>query len=78
MNTKGASMQTYFQKSIAAKGLIPTGVDPRHVEGYVLLSGLDQSGASWPEIRRETKIALACIAEGGRDQAERLALSFGL
>lgn len=71
-------METYFQKSIVGKGLVPAGTDPRHIEGYVLLSGLDQSGASWPEIRREVGIALDCIMEGGTAAAERLAKSYGL
>lgn len=71
-------METYFQTSIVKKGLVPVGVDARHIEGFVLLTGMDMSAASWPEIRREVKIALACIAEGGKDAAERCARSFGL
>lgn len=71
-------MQTYFQRSMIDKGLIPAGVDARHVEGYVRLAHSTVNDLSWPTIRREVKISLGCIAEGGIDAAERNARSFGL
>jgi len=71
-------MQTYFQKSLVDKGPIPTGTDPRHIEGYIRLAHSTVNDLSWPEIKREVRISLACIKEGGRDAAERNAKSFGL
>ena len=69
---------SYFQKSITEKGLVPAGVDPRHIEGFVRLQYSTLSHLSWPTIRREVKLSVACIAEGGVDAAERNARSFGL
>lgn len=71
-------METYFQKSIVEKGLIPAGFDPRHIEGYIRLAHSTLGGLSWPEIRREVKIAIDCINEGGLSAAESNAVSFGL
>ena len=70
-------MQTYYQKSLTDKGLIPDGIDPRHVEAYARLQYGTLSHLDWSEIRRETKIAVACIRED-RMGAESLAQSFGL
>ena len=69
---------TYFQKSILDKGLVPAGIDPRHLEGYIRLEYSILGEMSWAAIRREVKIALGCIKEGGKEMAERNALSFGL
>jgi hypothetical protein len=69
---------TYFQRSIIEKGLIPQGVDARHVEGYVRLEYSFLGEMSWHAIRREVRIALGCIKEGGIAAAERNAQSFGL
>lgn len=71
-------MITYFQKSIADKHLVPIGVDPRHVEGYIRLQHSTLSHLSWPEIRRECRVAVECIKVGGVEAAERNAKSFGL
>lgn len=71
-------MQTYFQKSILAKGLVPAGIDARHIEGYIRLAHSFLGELPWTTIRREVKIALGCIKEGGKDAAERNARSFGL
>ena len=71
-------MKTYFQKSITEKGLVPQGVDPRHLEGFIRLEYSTLSHLSWPTIRREVKLGIACIKEGGVDAAERNAKSFGL
>ena len=70
-------MQTYYQKSLINKGLIPDGIDARHVEAYALLQYGTLGHLDWPTIRRETKIAVACI-RADKNQAERLAGSFGL
>lgn len=71
-------METYFQKSIVAKGLVPAGVDPRHLEGFIRLQYSTLGHLSWADIKREIKIALGCIKEGGVEMAERNAISFGL
>ena len=71
-------MQTYFQRSISDKGLVPSGADARHIEGYIRLAHSTLGGLSWPEIRREVRIALDCISTGGSEAAERNAVSFGL
>ena len=71
-------MQTYYQKSLIDKGLIPDGIDARHVEGYMRLQYGTFNHLDWPTIKRETKIAIACIREGGYGIAESNALSFGL
>ena len=71
-------MKTYFQQSIEAKGLVPAGFDARHIEGYVRLAYATTSQLSWAEIRREVRLSIACIKEGGVEAAERNAQSFGL
>ena len=71
-------METYIQRQMLEKRLIPQGVDPRHVEGYMRLAYSTFSQLSWPEIKREIKVGLACIKEGGIEAAERNAKSFGL
>jgi len=75
-------MKTYFQQSIEAKGLVPAGFDARHIEGYVRLNVprayATTSQLSWAEIRREVRLSIACIKEGGVEAAERNAQSFGL
>jgi len=69
---------TYFQKSIVAKNLVPAGIDPRHIEGYISLAHPTLNSLSWPQIRREVKIAKDCIVADGTEAAERIAQSFGL
>jgi hypothetical protein len=69
---------TYFQRSIVEKKLVPQGVDPRHLEGYIRLQFSTLGHLDWPTIRREVKLGIACIKEGGIDAAERNAKSFGL
>lgn len=71
-------MKTYFGQQLVDKKIVPQGIDPRHVEGYMRLVYSTLNNLSWPEIRREVKIAVACIKEGGADAAERNAKSFGL
>lgn len=69
---------SHFQRAIMQKGLVPAGVDPRHIEGYVRLEYSILGSLSWPTIRREVRIALACIEEAGVDEAEACARSWGL
>lgn len=69
---------SHFQRSIMEKGLVPAGVDPRHIEGYVRLAHSTLGSLSWPTIRREVRIALGCIEEGGVTEAEACARSWGL
>lgn len=69
---------THFQKSILDKGLVPAGVDPRHLEGFIRLQYSTLGHLSWSDIRREVKIGLGCIKEGGVKMAESNAVSFGL
>jgi hypothetical protein len=79
--TQGGNMTisaTYFQRSITEKGLVPTGIDPRHLEAYIRLQYSTLGHLSWPEIKREVKVGLACIKVGGVAAAERCAQSFGL
>ena len=71
-------MNTYFQKSISDKGLVPAGIDPRHIEGYIRLEHSILGDLSWATIKREVKLCVACIREGGIEAAERNAQSFGL
>ena len=70
--------QTYFQESIVAKGLVPAGTDPRHLEGYIRLQYSTLSHLGWPDIKREVKVGIACIKADGIENAERNAQSFGL
>ncbi len=71
-------MVTYFQRSITEKGLVPQGVDPRHIEGFIRLQYSTLGHLDWPPIRREVKLSVACIKQGGVAAAERNAQSFGL
>ena len=59
------------------KELSPTS-DPRHIEAYMRLvhGTLDQLTPE--QFREEVALAVACIAEGGIDEAENLAQSYGL
>jgi len=75
---KASRARSYFQKSIIQKGLVPAGIDPRHLEGYIRLQYSTLDHLDWPTIRREVRIALGCIKEGGIEAAERNARSFGL
>jgi len=53
-------------------------IDPRHIEGYMrdkfgTLDHLDRRA-----FKREVLSALACVDQGGKDQAESLAQCFGI
>jgi hypothetical protein len=52
--------------------------DPRHVEGYMRLAHGTLDQLSPQQFRAEVALAVACIAEGGIDTAEKLAQSYGL
>lgn len=69
---------TYFQEQITGKGFVPAGIDARHLEGFIRLQYATLDHLDWRTIRREVKLGIACIREGGREAAERNARSFGL
>ena len=71
------NIETYYQRSLKEMGLVPNGIDARHIEAYALLQFGTLSHLDWPTVRREAKIAVECIREDV-SQAERLAQSFGL
>jgi len=52
--------------------------DPRHVEGYMQLAHGTLDQLSPQRFRTEVALAVACIAKGGIDAAEKLAQSYGL
>lgn len=54
------------------------GYDPRHIEAYIRLEYSTLSHLSRATLRREVAIAKACIDEGGKEEAEQCARSFGL
>lgn len=59
------------------KALLPS-YDARHVQAYMECSGIRFSECTKREFNREARLAAQCIDEGGKEQAERLAQSFGL
>ena len=67
---------TYYQRAIAK--MVPAGIDPRHIEGFMRLqySTLDHLDAR--TFKREVKLGIACIQQGGVAAAESNAQSFGL
>ncbi len=67
---------TYYQLAIAK--IVPADIDPRHVEGFMRLKYDALSELSRRAFNREVAIGVACIREGGVEQAERNAQSFGL
>jgi hypothetical protein len=69
---------THFQRDLVEKGLIPNNTDPRHIEAFIRLQYNTVNQLDWRTIKREVKIGLACIKEGGVIEAEKLTLSFGL
>jgi hypothetical protein len=59
------------------RDLSPAG-DPRHVEAYMRLEHGTLDRLSPQQFRAEVALAVACIAEGGTEAAEKLAKSYGL
>jgi len=51
--------------------------DPRHVEGYMRLAHGTLDQLSPEQFRAKVVLAVACIAGGGIDAAEKLAQSYG-
>ena len=75
-----ATCQTHYQKSIAqylAKRKIEN-VDPRHIEGFMRLQYSTLSHLDSRTFNAEIRLGVACIAEGGVENAEANAVSFGL
>ena len=52
--------------------------DPRHIEAYMRLAHSTLDGLSPEEFRFEVALGMACVDEGGLDNAERLARSCAL
>ena len=73
-------MQTYYQKAIAERlaKIKVEGIDPRHIEGFMRLQYSTLSHLDSRTFNREVKLGVACVREGGKDAAERNAVSFGL
>lgn len=51
--------------------------DPRQIEAYMRLAHPTLDALSASEFEREARLAAACIVRGGRDMAQRLAVSMG-
>jgi hypothetical protein len=52
--------------------------DPRHIEGFMRLQYSTLDHLSRDDFKREVEINILCIDEGGTEQAETLAKSYGL
>ena len=63
--------QTMIQK------LAPS-YDPRHIEAFMRSECGTLDRLSPSRFRTEVKYAVACIEQGGKDLAERIAKSYGL
>jgi hypothetical protein len=53
-------------------------IDPRHIEGYILLARPTFNSLPTPEFEYEIEIGIECVMCGGKEEAEKLAQSFGL
>lgn len=73
---------TYYQKAIsvqlAKRGISNSQIDPRHVEGYMRLQYSTLDHLDRRTFNKEVALCVECIKEGGKDAAERNAVSFGL
>lgn len=58
--------------------MIPAGMDPRHVMGYILTGRSGLSNMSREEFESEAKLCTQCVLAVGTEQAERCAKSWGL
>jgi hypothetical protein len=54
------------------------GYDPRHIEAYMRLEHSTLDGLSGWQFAKEVEIAKGSVDEGGVEQADRCARSFGL
>jgi hypothetical protein len=52
--------------------------DPRHVEAYMRLDHPTLDGLSPEQFKHEAEVSAGCVDQGGVDQAEKLAQSYGL
>ena len=68
--------QQMIREEAARQGYI--GIDPRHVEAYMRLEHGTLDALSMSKFRKEVRISIACIKEGGEVGAESLAKSYGL
>lgn len=53
-------------------------IDPRHVEAYMRVQYGTLDHLDRRTFKKEVKVAVDCIDQDGEDQAESLALSYGL
>lgn len=71
---RGREMTTPYAKQIQA--IAPT-YDPRHIEAFMRCENGTLDHLSPKAFAGEVTMAVLCIEEGGREQAERLAKSYG-
>jgi hypothetical protein len=51
--------------------------DPRHIEAFMRVEHSTLDGLTPSRFRSEVKIAAMCVDEGGKENAELIAKSFG-
>ena len=71
---------TNYQRGISddLKSLGMSGIDPRHIEGYMRLEYSTLNGLSASQFRAEVSLCAECVVQGGVERAEENAMSFGL
>ena len=52
--------------------------DPRHIEGYMRLAHGTLDSLSHAEFKKEVELCINAIDYGGKEEAEKLAKSYGL
>lgn len=79
-DTVTAILQSMGGKHFRRNGLmVPvTEADPRHILGFMYLEHSTLDGLSIGQFRQEVEIGLSCIEEGGIENAEKCAQSWGL
>jgi len=68
--------QGTIAKELARMGR--TSIDPRHIEGFMRLEFGTLDHLCIERFREEVRIGVECVDVGGREEAERLAMSYGL
>ena len=71
---------TNYQRGISddLKRLGISGIDPRHIEGYMRLEHSTLSNLSPAQFKAEVSLCSECVLQGGVERAEENAMSFGL
>ncbi len=71
--------QDTIERHLASLGISAVAeIDTRHIEAFMRSEHSTLDHLPSDRFRTEVVIALACIEEGGRENAERIARSFGL